>query len=255
MDITFKERFIRLWNAYFPGAELPIVFYYANRCPSADAVPPADEWRCFVSQLGDVRRGESLCFETSAIGCAGGRRYTGFSTELMPDFEYFLSCGIPGKIEGERYKKSPEIVREVLDHWPDLLAPARYLVFKRWDRLEAEDEPDVVIFYAPPDILSGLFTLANFEETDPNSVLAPMAAGCATMVMYPYLEKDNDRPRAVLGLFDPSARSWVKPDILSFAVPMRKFVQMVNNMSDSFLATQTWERIRHRMTAPAHETV
>jgi len=30
----------------------------------------------------------------------------------MPHFEYFLSCGIPGKLEGERYKKSPELVKE-----------------------------------------------------------------------------------------------------------------------------------------------
>lgn len=29
----------------------------------------------------------------------------------MPNFEYFLSCGIPGKLEGERYKKTPELVR------------------------------------------------------------------------------------------------------------------------------------------------
>jgi len=24
---------------------------------------------------------------------------------------YFLSCGLPGTVEGERYKKSPELVR------------------------------------------------------------------------------------------------------------------------------------------------
>ncbi len=41
----------------------------------------------------------------------------------MPDFEYFLSCGIPGKLEGERYKKSPEMVKEYLKHTPATKAP------------------------------------------------------------------------------------------------------------------------------------
>jgi hypothetical protein len=31
---------------------------------------------------------------------------------LVPHFEYFLSYGIPRKLEGQRYKKSPEPVKE-----------------------------------------------------------------------------------------------------------------------------------------------
>ena len=48
----------------------------------------------------------------------------------MPNFEYFLSCGIPGELEGERYKKSPEIVLEFMKKAPCFKAPARYTVFK-----------------------------------------------------------------------------------------------------------------------------
>jgi hypothetical protein len=29
MDAEFKERFLKYWNEYFPGAELPIGFYYS----------------------------------------------------------------------------------------------------------------------------------------------------------------------------------------------------------------------------------
>lgn len=250
MDVELRDRFIRLWNAYFPGAELPIVFYYTGKPESVDRAEAPDGHRCLMAQLADVRRGQSLCFDVDNIGCIGGRRYTGLSQKTLPDFEYFLSCGIPGRVEGERYKQTPEIVRELLSHWPSLAAPAPYIVFKRWDRLAPGDEPAVAIFYAPPDVLSGLFMLANYDETDPNSVMAPMAAACAAMVQYPYLEKDNEHPRCVLGLFDPSARPWVKSDVLSFAVPMRKFERMVDEMMDSFLVTHTWERIRNRM-APA----
>ena len=44
-----------------------------------------------------------------------------------------------------------------------LKAPYRYIVFKRWDKLEKDDNPDVIIFFATPDVLSGLFTLSNYD--------------------------------------------------------------------------------------------
>jgi hypothetical protein len=32
----------------------------------------------------------------------------GFFESPRPNIEYFLSCGIPGEMEGERYIKTPE---------------------------------------------------------------------------------------------------------------------------------------------------
>jgi hypothetical protein len=183
------------------------------------------------------------------IGCPGGRRYAGFADGLMPNFEYFLSCGIPGRMEGERYKKSPELVREIMARAPKLAAPAKYLVFKRWDLLEAGEEPDVVVFFAEPDVLSGLFTLASFDTAEPSGVITPFAAGCGSIVLFPYLEKDKPDPRGVLGMFDPSARPHVPAATLSFAVPMAKFVAMVGNMEESFLITPTWDKIRKRIAS------
>jgi hypothetical protein len=43
-------------------------------------------------------------------------------------------------------------------------APAKYIVFKRWDQLSEDDDPDVVVFFAQSDVLSGLFTLVGYEE-------------------------------------------------------------------------------------------
>ena len=65
-----------------------------------------------------------------------------FGGAALPDFEYFLFCGIPGKLEGERYKKSPEIVREMMQRYPVFDAPARYALFKRWDKLDEADDPE-----------------------------------------------------------------------------------------------------------------
>ena len=170
----------------------------------------------------------------------------------MPEFEYFLSYGIPGKIEGERYKKSPELVRETMKRQPAFTAPGAFIVFKRWDRLAESDYPDVVIFFAAPDVLSGLFTLSGFDEAEADAVFSPFGAGCSTIVQYPYLEKDAERPRAVMGMLDVSARPCVTSDVVTLAAPMKKFVRMVGNMEESFLITGSWKKVRRRIAA-AHK--
>lgn len=248
MDSGFKRRFMELWERYFGGAELPITFSYTNEEGRGELVkPPRVEHQCIIGVLSKVRKGRSLCFAAESMGCGGGSRYLGFSGNLRPNFEYFLSCGIPGEMEGERYKKSPALVLEIMKRLPKFEAPARYIVFKRWDGLEESDHPDVVIFYARPDVLSGLFTLAGYDEADPNGVFTPFSSGCGSIVLYPYLEKDAERPRGIIGMFDVSARPYVPKGELTFALPLKKLSRMVENMEESFLITPSWDKIRKRL--------
>lgn len=247
MDLTLKQKFLTNWNKFLPSAAPPIVFYYAHESKALMAAAPTAAHRCLLCDLAKVRNGQTVCFDVNAIGCPGGRRYLGFSQEIMPDFEYFLSTGIPGRLEGERYKKTPDLVKDAMKHAPRFQAPAPFMIFKRWDMLEEFDNPEVVIFFAPPDVLAALFTLANFDEAEPNGVFTPFAAGCGTIVQYPYLENAAERPRCVLGMFDISARPCVPPETLSFAIPWRKFVAMIDNMEESFLITHSWELVKKRI--------
>jgi uncharacterized protein (DUF169 family) len=249
MDLNFKKTFQELWKKYFAAAELPIGFYYTHEAVHGRRVAPESSPRCLIANLVRARRGEALRFDADSIGCPGGKRYTGFSDTIRPGFEYFLSCGIPGKMEGERYKKSPELVREVMARMPEFKAPAKFIVFKRWDLFEESENPDAVVFFARPDVLAGLFTLASFDEAETSGVVAPFSAGCGSVVAYPYLEKASHAPRCVIGMFDPSARPYVEPDRLTFAAPIEKFGRMVNNMEESFLTTPTWQEIRKRIAA------
>jgi hypothetical protein len=254
MDMGFKQRFITGWQEYFSGADLPIVFYYTDEQGRGEPAQPPKGHRCFICDLAQVRGGQSRCFDVDAIGCGGGKRYLGFVQSLRPNFEYFLSCGIPGEMEGERYKKSPELVKDALKHQPPFAAPGEYIVSKRWDGLDEEDEPAVVVFFAPSDVLSGLFTLANFDEPEPNGVIAPFSAGCASIIYYPYQELQARHPRAVLGMFDVSARPCVPAGVLTFAVPWPKFVRMVEDMDQSFLVTESWRKVRSRIQRQSEGT-
>lgn len=246
MEYSLKSTFSSKFKEYFPGAELPLVFFYSDEAPEEPVHVP-DGWHCLVCDLIVARRGDPLYFDADTVGCSGAKRYLGFNRAVMPDFEYFLSCGIPGRMEGERYKKSPEVVERLMKHYPPFEAPARYIVFKRWDKIGRGDKPLAVIFFASPDVLSGLFTLANYEEDTPDGVIAPFASGCASIVHFPYLESLSENPRATLGMFDVSARPCVESAALTLAVPWTKFVGMVGNMDETFLITDAWAKVRKRI--------
>jgi len=243
MDETFKQRFLTKWRDYFPGAELPIAWYYTDH--PEDAPTATGRVHCLITRLNDVRGGHTLVYGAKTPGCVGGKRWTGYSPQIRPNFEYFLSCGIPGKMEGERYKKSPDLVSAHLKEHPPFQAPGQYLVFKRWDMLGPQDEPAVVVFFAAPDVLSALFTLANYDLPITQGVIAPMGSGCSTVVTYP-LEEIADQQRCILGMFDLSARPSVEPAVLTLAVPSQRFRAMVDNMDESFLSTPIWKVVRDR---------
>ena len=249
MDMKIKNNFESLWGKYFGHAELPISFFYVSKRPSGTQMPkPTTGHRCLVGDLAKARGGKNVAFDADAIGCTGGKRYLGFTSDLMPDFEYFLSYGIPGKLEGERYKKSPELVQQAVKAQPVFKAPGDFIVFKRWDQLEEPDQPVAVIFFAPPDVLLGVFTLVNFDEKEPNGAFCPFGAGCGTIVQYPYAEQNSRRPRAVLGMLDVSARPCVPFDVITLAIPMKKFTRMIDNMEESFLVTDSWRKVKRRIS-------
>ena len=247
MEAARRDMFLQLWRKHFGEAELPIAVFYTDDMPE-DACDAAGAERCVIGQLHVAREGKTLCFDADSLGCSGARRYFGFTYEIsMPDFEYFLSYGIPGKVRGERYKKSPEIVRESTKYTPSFEAPGKRIVFKRWDRLGPDDEPEIAVFFAKQDVLAGLFTLANFDEAEPNAVICPFGSGCGSIVYHPYMELRSDRPRCVMGMFDISARPYVGENTLSFAVPITKFERMVDNMDESFLITDSWRELYQRI--------
>ena len=247
MDIVARDKFLTLWKKYFNNAELPITFYYTDQDNRTKPDKPGFLPSCIITAMASVRAGQTLSVDSESVKCFGGRRYLGFSKEIKPDFDYFLSCGIPGKTRGERYVKSPEMVRQITKNTPAFTAPGKFAVFKRWDKLETEDTPEVVIFFAIPDVLSGLFTLARFDETDRGAVQTPFGSGCASIIQYPYLEQASEHPKVVIGMFDPSARSFVPKDVLTLAAPMKKFIKMVDNMEESFLITGSWQKIQRRI--------
>lgn len=245
MDLTLRDHFTASWQHYFNHAELPLAFEYTDSLNGAVPEPSFAGHRCLIGQLIKARNGRTLCFAADSVSCRGGIRYLGFTDHMFPGFEQYIAHDDAGR--GERYRRTPEQVRTYIDALPALPLRGRYLVIKRWDKLEASDRPDGVLFFARPDVLSGLFTLAYYDSDRSDAVIAPFGAGCMTTFYQTYREQVEGTHRAVMGMFDPSARKCLKAELLSFGVPYAKFERMVEQMKETFLATHSWEIIQRRI--------
>jgi uncharacterized protein (DUF169 family) len=188
-DTSKEERMMtnseRLWKPFQERLGLrehPLGAYYTNDRPEGYTPKPGIQ-TCMIGYLKRTRQnGETVYFDREHFGCPGGAYYMGFVESPRPNLEYFLSCGIPGQMEGERYVKTPELAREFITQRKPSIAPGAYCVFKPIEKFQKEEKPKVVIFFAPPDILSGLFTLINYALERVDGVYAPFGSGCSSFL-------------------------------------------------------------------------
>src|SRR4030066_2059553 len=227
--------------------ESPLGVYYTNDEPEG-VTPKEGISGCMIGLLQNARKkGKTVYFDKAHFGCPGGAYYMGFFESPRPDIEYFLSCGIPGEMEGERNINTPERAREYFARMIPRRAPATYCVFQPIEQFQSGMEPEVVVFFAPPDILSGLFTLTNYALARTDAVYAPFGSGCGAILTYPLKETVREQPRAVLGMFDVSARPTVEKDVLTLAMPYPLFLKLLENAKGSFLETESWKKGRGRI--------
>ena len=229
-------------------SEHPLGMFYSDAEPAHGIRPKGGGRECLIALLKRARHhGEVVYFDENHIGCPGGAYYMGFRAMSMPKIEYFLSCGIPGEMEGERYIKTPGGARKYFASTKPRKAPAKYGIFKSFDKLTLQEEPEVIIFFALPDVLSGLFTLTSYAAERTDAVRLPFSSGCGAIVTHPLKEAGNENPQAILGMFDISARPFVEPNVLTLAMPTKLFHMLLDSQEESFLITKSWEGVRRRI--------
>lgn len=243
----FSEESWKQFKEALGLTESPLGIYYTNDKPGG--VTPKEGFSgCMMGLLQNAsRKGSTVYFDKAHFGCPGGAYYMGFFETPMPNIEYFLSCGIPGEMEGERYIKTPQRAKEYFTKMIPRRAPATYCVFQPMEQFQKGTVPEVVVFFASPDLLSGLFTLTNYALERTDAVHAPFGSGCGTILSYPLKEVGKEQPRATLGMFDVSARPMVEKDTLTFSMPYSIFLKLLENVSGSFLQTESWKRVFRRI--------
>lgn len=223
-------------EAFGEKAQLPLLFGYSDE----PVAPTAKIGGCFFKGLQAAREGSPVSLSAEVIGCGGGKLYTGFSDmpERVPNFVSLV----------EKYKKTPEMVADYVKGLNMSRNAKPYLNFVRADQADSLDGFEGVMFYATPDMLSGLCGWAFFDSNEPDAVVAQFGSGCSTVVSMTVVENARGGHRCFLGLFDPSVRPWVGKDELSLTIPMSRFTVMLDTMHDCFLfGSHAWERIKERL--------
>ncbi len=244
MDLKKYEKFYKALGL----KEHPLGVHYTDKQPAKGLTPKEGTHVCLIGMLKRARqKGETVYFDAEHTGCFGGAYYLGFRDQARPQIEYFLSCGIPGEMEGERYIKTPELAKAYFAASTPRRAPAKFCVFKPLSQFQTGEEPEVIVFFAPPDVLAGLFTLTNYAAERGDAVRAPFSSGCGSILTHPLKEAEKENPQAILGMFDVSARPWVEPQTLTLAMPVKLFSTLLDNLDESFLITESWKKVKKRI--------
>ena len=79
------------------------------------------------------------------------------------------------------------------------------------------------------------------------NVIIPFAAGCQSIGICTFRENERERPRAVVGLVDLSARKNLRrqfgKNVLSLSVTPGMFRRMEQDVEGSFLQRETWKSL------------
>lgn len=199
---------------------------------------------CVLKNILLARRKKTAAyFDEERYGCAGAAFYLGYTKPLMEFVVHYVSTGIPGLMENcERYIESPDAARELYNVKMDpVLASNRFCVVKPLSQFTESEKPEVVIFFARPEIIAGLYCQSYFVTNDSDVVMSPAGSGCAQIITWPKKYLSQGKLKAVVGGWDPSCRPYLKTDELTFTVPFELFERMINRCAESFLNEHAWQ--------------
>lgn len=233
--MTVNEFIERYRDAFGDAAPMPIAFGYSENAVSEIKRVP----KCMIGTISNVRHGESLTLTEENVICGGGGLYTAFR-EMPERVPMFVS-------EVEHYKQSKEMVIDYVNNLHIQITNKPYLNFVRIDKLKNWDEAEAILFFATPDILSGLCTWAFYDNNSSDAVTTQFASGCAAIVSFAINENRKNGNRCFLGMFDPSARPLVPENELTFTIPMCRFKRMLETMNDSAIFQKAFSIIKKRI--------
>lgn len=224
----------------------PVAVFTSKEIPENAVQFRKGVWGCVVAMLNAASEGRTAAFSRETVACQGGRAGLGIQKFELGNIEYFLSVGREDLKKGELYKKNPHLARYYIQNMPDIETDD-YVIMKPLSEVQEHEIPQIIVFLVNADQLSGLATLANYDQETQDNVKLSFGAGCAQSILYGLDAEQKNSVSCYIGLTDPSARKCIPKELLSFTIPFKRFLEMEECVENSFLQTNTWEFISKRI--------
>lgn len=231
------NEFVKKYKEYFgEKSPLPIVIKYS--------VEPYGTLEniggCMFKQFHKAYNGETVSLCEKNLTCGGGKLYTGLGPTPPGVFNFVSNI--------EKYKYNPELAKKSISFINAQKIEKPFINFIRVDKLENFEDAEGLIFFADPDVVSGLFTWANYDQEDINTVQSPWGSGCSATVTALVNENRKNGKHCFIGLFDVSARIFFKSNIISFSIPISRFKDMLETMDRCCVSgSPAWLKLKKRI--------
>ena len=232
---------------YFTNKK-PVKGFYPKRQTAADQQTSSSSeisWiSCVLSKVRRARMEKSAAyFDNEHYGCLGGAFFMGFKKSYEEFEPFLLSTGIPGNLEGERYVKTPEVGQRFYETFDPPPASGKYLVIQPLSCFKKNERPELVVFFATNEIISGLHGLTVFLTSEIEAVQTPFGVGCCTLVSWPRKLLLKGEKKAIIGGFDATCRKYLRKDEVSFTISFELFLEMLDEWQESVLGTEYWSHV------------
>lgn len=206
------QKFLQRYKeAFGDGIPLPVAFGYSDT--------PVEEIRkiprCMIGAIRKVCDGQALTLSDDNVLCGGGSLYTRFAP-MQERIPRFVS-------EQEHYKQTPEQVKMYVSRLGISLTEKPYLNFVRMDKLASLDDAEGILFFATPDVLSGLCSWAFYDNDADDAVCTRFASGCCSIVTFAVNENRKQGAQLLyrnVRPVSPSACSCRRTDIYYSEAPL-----------------------------------
>lgn len=224
----------------------PVAVFRSPEKPEGATQFKEGRWGCVVSLLNAAAKGRTTVFDKKSTPCMGGQVGLGLGCYDVDFIKQLLSTGFSGGREGEFYLKNQELAEKFATGLPQIITD-KYMVFKPLAELKNDETPEIVVFLTNADQLSALVLLANYDKETQDNVKIDFAAGCQQTILYPLHEAEKEGSNCFVGLTDLSVRKYVDKNMLSFAMPYKRFLELEAQAEESFLTKGVWLRLTSRI--------
>ena len=224
----------------------PVGIFLYEEIP-AYALPLKKETRgCIATEIYNCSKGKVRVYDavTTCRPCASF--YLGYSEWIFPGIEKFLSNENVNGREPERFLKNPQIAKEFIESYVPEEKRSETVICKPLNMSLKNEEPEAVIFFANADQISALVFLISYGSPAEERIVTQFASACMSMLTVPLKYAADGKKKAVWGFHDLSARLNIPKEVMSLTMTFDLFTEVSQNLSESFVSTRTWERIKSR---------